>query len=272
MGSDFLIGSVSYTAESIGIINVDRDSPQTILDAEGSHFLNRLGASIAYDTRNNGLLPDRGQRSEFLVEAVAGDASFYKLEAKSAWFFPGFVKGHVLEVGIKGGTVEAIGSFGEDAGPERTYTTVNSVTGNEKVHTVKNLPHNDVPFFERYFLGGAYSLRGYKYRDVSPQESGTRGVGLEPVGGNSYYMAYAEYSIPIIENLRVAAFYDMGNVYYNSYDFDVTKYSSDVGLGLRLNIPRLGPLRFDYGIPLHDDNNLSGGGRFNFSVGYTRDF
>ena len=272
LGSDFLIGSVSYTAETVGIIHVDPRSPQTILDAEGTHFLNRLGASLAYDTRNNGLLPDRGQRSELLVEAVAGDASFYKIEAKTAWFFPGFAKGHVLEMGVKGGTVEALASFGTDAGPTRYYTNYNNITGEPIVKKVKNLEHNDVPFFERYFLGGAYSLRGYKYREVSPHENGTRGVYDEPVGGNSYYMAYAEYSIPIIENLRVAAFYDMGNVYYNSYDFDITKYSSDVGLGLRLNIPRLGPLRFDYGIPLHDDNNLGGGGRFNFTVGYTRDF
>ncbi|HEY0549811.1 MAG TPA: BamA/TamA family outer membrane protein, partial [Verrucomicrobiae bacterium] len=86
------------------------------------------------------------------------------------------------------------------------------------------------------------------------------------------YFAYAEYSIPIIEYLRVAAFYDMGNVYYDSYDFNITKYSSDVGLGFRLNIPRLGPLRFDYGIPLEDSTGRASGGRFNFTVGYQREF
>jgi outer membrane protein insertion porin family len=137
---------------------------------------------------------------------------------------------------------------------------------------VRNLPHNDVPFFERYFLGGAYSLRGFKYRDVSPQERGIRGLGEEPVGGNSFYFAYAEYSVPIIEYLRVAAFYDMGNVFYKSYDFKLDRYASDFGLGIRLNIPRLGPLRFDYGIPLNDPDDRGGGGRFNFTVGYQREF
>jgi outer membrane protein insertion porin family len=137
-----------------------------------------------------------------------------------------------------------------------------------------------VPFFERWFLGGAYSLRGFKYRDVSPQERGLHNVGREPVGGNSYYLAYAEYSVPIIDNresqgrgvgVRVAAFYDMGNVYYSSYQFKMDQYNADVGLGLRLNLP-IGPLRFDYGIPIHDSNGLGGGGRFNFTVGYRRDF
>jgi outer membrane protein assembly factor BamA len=102
------------------------------------------------------------------------------------------------------------------------------------------------------------------------------------VGGNTYYLAYAEYSIPIIApvnpsnpnevSLRLAAFYDMGNVYYDSYEFDVGDYSSDVGLGIRLNIPRLGPLRFDYAIPLKDSTGNAGGGRFNFTVGYQREF
>jgi outer membrane protein insertion porin family len=185
----------------------------------------------------------------------------------------------VLEVGLKAGVVDAISSYGTDAGPYSFYTTTNRITGSTKVHKVKNLEHNDVPFFERYFLGGAYSLRGFKYRDVAPQEFGLYGIGREPVGGNTYYMAYAEYSIPIIVQhslnevgLRLAAFYDMGNVYYNSYQFNLGEYNADIGIGIRLNIPQLGPLRFDYGIPVHDSNGLGGGGRFNFTVGYRRDF
>jgi outer membrane protein insertion porin family len=282
LGSDFLIGSVSYTAESVGIVEVNPFAPTTILDAEGDHLLNRFGASIAYDTRNNALLPDRGQRSELVGEAVVGDANLYKFEAKTAWFFPGFFEGHVLELGLKGGVVEALSSFGSDSGPYRYYYTTHPITGTRRRHRVKNLPHNDVPFFERYFLGGAYSLRGFEYRDVGPQERGTYGVGNEPVGGNTYYLAYAEYSIPIIAaknaanpnemSLRLAWFYDMGNVYYDSYEFDPADFSSDVGMGIRLNIPRLGPLRFDYAIPLEDSTGNAGGGRFNFTVGYQREF
>ena len=281
LGSDFLIGSVSYTIESVGIRDVDIASPQTILDTKGDHFLNRFGSSIAYNTLNNDLLPSSGQLSELSSELVLGEANFYKLEAKTAWFFPGFFDGHIFEAGAKAGVVEAFSSFGEDAGPWRYVTNHNNITGNPKVTRIRNQPHNDVPFFERFYLGGAYSLRGFKYRDVSPQELGLFGVGSEPVGGNTYYMAYAEYSVPIIDNresggrgvsLRLAAFYDMGNVYYDSYEFDPGEFNADVGLGIRLNIPQLGPLRFDYGIPIHDSNDLGGGGRFNFTVGYRRDF
>jgi outer membrane protein insertion porin family len=282
LGSDFLIGSVSYTAESVGIVRVNPNSPATIIDAEGDHLLNRFGASIAYDTRNNALLPDRGQRSELVAEAVVGDANLYKMEAKTAWFFPGFFEGHVLELGLKAGVVEAFDSFGTERPERETYYVVDPITQVRVPKTRRNLPHNDVPFFERYFLGGAYSLRGFRYRDVGPQERGIRGEGFEPVGGNTYYLGYAEYSVPIIApvnpanpnevSLRLAAFYDMGNVYYKSYEFDPADYSSDVGMGIRLNIPRLGPLRFDYGIPLKDSTGNAGGGRFNFTVGYQREF
>ena len=73
------------------------------------------------------------------------------------------------------------------------------------------------------------------------------------------------------ERVRAAVFYDMGNVYYDSYDFKLDEFNADVGMGLRLNLP-IGPLRFDYGIPVHDSNDLGGGGRFNFTVGYQREF
>jgi outer membrane protein insertion porin family len=68
--------------------------------------------------------------------------------------------------------------------------------------------------------------------------------------------------------VRFALFYDIGNVYSDSYDFHFSDYFDNWGLGLRINIPALGPLRLDYGIPI----SQSGSGRFNFTVGYTRDF
>ena len=51
-----------------------------------------------------------------------------------------------------------------------------------------------------------------------------------------------------------------------------TSYSDNWGLGMRLNIPHLGPLRLDYGIPITHDNYNSGSGQFQFGVGYSRPF
>ena len=116
-------------------------------------------------------------------------------------------------------------------------------------------------------------MRGYRYARVSPRDS----LG-EHFGGNTYWFGSAEYSIPIIERLRLAAFYDVGNVYSSSFSFNPNASKGEqliqdnVGVGIRLNIPQLGPLRLDYGFPIQHDGNNTGSGRFNFDVGFTRDF
>ena len=79
------------------------------------------------------------------------------------------------------------------------------------------------------------------------------------------------HSIPIIDMLRVAAFYDIGNVSSDAYDFNAKDLADDWGLGLRLNLP-IGPLRLDYGIPIHTPKGVSDRGRFQFGVGYKRQF
>ena len=187
------------------------------------------------------MLPNHGQRSELSGEFSAGDTSFYKVELTSSWFFPGLLKGHVLELAGR-------------------YGIADGVSG------------GDVPFYDRYYLGGLYSMRGFKYRYVAPREGGFD----EPVGGDSYWFGTAEYSVPIFEKdggigLRFALFYDIGAVDVSPYSFS-SLYSDNWGVGMRLNIPHLGPLRLDYGIPITHDSYNSSSGQFQFGVGYTRQF
>ncbi|MDW8307889.1 MAG: outer membrane protein assembly factor BamA [Verrucomicrobiales bacterium] len=266
--SDFFIGSIYYNIESVGIdldgslhgpllvreelpgrgqiIHViPANAPRALLDEAGDSLLSRIGVGLAYDTRNSTRLPDAGQRTELSVEftggPLGGDHEFYKTELRTAWYFRGLRKGHVLELV---GRIGFADSFGD----------------------------RDVPFYERYYLGGLYSLRGFRYRGVSPREPGFN----EPVGGNSYWFGSAEYSIPIIQKekvggVRFAVFYDIGSVSADAYDLDVSNFSDNWGVGLRLDLP-IGPLRLDYGVPIHHDRYNSGSGRFQFGVGYTREF
>jgi outer membrane protein insertion porin family len=208
--------------------------PQAILEQVGYNLLFRLGGSLAYDTRNSVQLPDKGQRTELISSLVFGDSQFYKLELNTAWYFPGFKKGHVLELIGRAGIAQSLGS-------------------------------EDVPFYDRYYLGGMYSLRGFKFHYVSPRQPGFS----EPIGGDTSWFGSAEYSIPIIERLRFAVFYDIGNVTPDPYDFTMNNFSDNYGVGLRLNLP-IGPLRLDYGIPIHHDQYNSSSGKFQFGVGFTR--
>ena len=242
LGSDYLIGGVSYTLENIGITHVTTNAPLVIQQEEGYSLVSKVGTSIAYDTRNHAMLPNKGQRTEFLTEVAGGpfggEKDFYKLELRSSWYFKGFAKGHVIEVSGRSGVVEAYDN------------------------TTK------VPLFDRWFLGGMYSLRGFKYHKAGADDTFDNG---EPLGGNTYWFGSVEYSIPIIDRLRFAVFYDIGNVYKDSYDFNFGEYLDNWGIGLRLNLP-IGPLRFDYGIPINSGKYTGSSGRFQFGVGYTREF
>jgi len=265
LGSDFLIGSVHATVEDIGISlnngwhdligtipltpEDNRNVPNAILAERGDNLYERIGGSLAYDTRNSVQLPNHGQRSELSGEFSEGNKAFYKVEATTSWYFPGFLKGHVIEAGGRIGVAD-------------------SVSG------------GDVPFYDRYYLGGLYSLRGFKYRNVAPREPkdllNAPNVPDEPIGGDSYWFGSLEYSVPIFEKdggvgLRFAVFYDIGAVSSGAYSFS-TSYNDNWGLGLRLNIPHLGPLRLDYGVPISTDKYNSSSGQFQFGVGWSRPF
>ncbi|HEX4121708.1 MAG TPA: outer membrane protein assembly factor BamA [Verrucomicrobiae bacterium] len=216
-----------------------------IYDERGTYVISKLGLSLTYDTRNAFRNPDRGQVTELRAEAAAppGDTDFYKLELRTSWFFPGFAPGHIIELDASAGTVSPWGDS------------------------------TQVPIFERWFLGGLYSLRGYKYQTIGPEDQ----YG-EPLGGDTYWFGSLEYSIPIVKMLRVAAFYDAGNVYPDSFNFNPGPnrgfYSDDAGLGLRIVLPIGGgtPLRLDYGIPITHDPTVGNSGRFQFGFGYQRQF
>jgi outer membrane protein insertion porin family len=270
------IGNISYTIESIGIRFSDSYRAQqqavgsAILQEEGTRLVSRVGSSLAHDTRNNFLLPTRGHRAELFGELAGGpfggDSDFYKLEARVAQYWsPGrlfseesttkeILDNHTLEVTGRLGVVESYGDSSR------------------------------VPLFDRWYLGGLYNLRGFKFRGVGPREfySG------EPLGGGTYWFSSAEYTIPIIERLRFALFYDIGMAYPDAYSFDPAGtgvdaignplvrgktglYNDNWGVGIRLNLP-IGPLRLDYGIPIQHDPDSGGSGRFQFGVGWTRDF
>lgn len=255
--TDYFIGSVNYTIENVGIFldnstNNASQIPPTLRKEEGNALLSRFGGSLAFDTRNSVLLPDSGQRTELFGEIVGGpfggDKEFYKMELKSAWYIRPYFKGHVIEL---------VGRTGVAGG----------------------LSGSEVPFYERWYLGGLYSLRGFQYRGISPRDTETNSTYTvasdEPVGGNTYWFGSLEYSVPIFQkeggvSVRFATFYDIGNVTAKSFDYS-GQYSDNWGVGIRLNLP-IGPLRLDYAFPINHDQYNNGNGRFQFGVGYTREF
>ena len=126
----------------------------------------------------------------------------------------------------------------------------------------------NVPFYKRYFLGGATNLRGWGRYDVAPLS----GSGL-PIGGHTFAVASTEVRFPIWRDLAGVVFLDGGNVWTEPWNFDLNDLRYDVGPGLRYNTP-IGPIRVDIGYQLNPIPNLLVNGepeprrfRFHFSIG-----
>jgi outer membrane protein assembly complex protein YaeT len=125
-----------------------------------------------------------------------------------------------------------------------------------------------VPFFKRFFLGGATNLRGWGRYDVSPLS----GAGL-PIGGASSLLMSAEVRVPVWRALSGVVFVDAGNVWTNPWEFNTRDLRYDIGPGLRYTTP-IGPIRADLGYQLNRIEGLLINGepearrfRFHFSIG-----
>jgi len=230
----YTYASLGYTLQDIDIFDVDPSASEFIQSQKGSFVESKIFSSIVFDSRDNPLLSRRGQRITF-SPMIAG----------------GFLGGdtQVYGWGLEGSQYFHL--------PWDTILLINGEIG-----TVSQWGSGDqVPIFERLFLGGSNNLRGFPFREVGPQDENG-----EPTGGQSMARATIEWTFPIIEKARGAIFYDTGFVNSDAWSFGFNHLASDVGIGLRLDLP-IGPLRLDYGYPVMRDG-YNGGGHFNFNVGY----
>jgi len=245
-------GRLSYRFELVDIFDVNRAAaPQLILDEEGERTVSKIGFSLLRDTRNNLLWPTQGSRTTIISEfaGLGGDTKYIRLEGRFAKFIPTF-------------------DFGNQVLAIIGHTGVLFETGDE-----------EIPFFDRFFMGGPSDLRGFTFRQVGPKDLGETVVdpitGAEtflpgtgdPVGGNTKGFASVEYTIKIADPLRVAIFYDWGFVNVDTGDWSTANYNSNWGFGLRLMVLN-NPLRLDFGIPITTDPfNENDGNEFNFNFG-----
>lgn len=252
--TEFLRVGLMYTLQDIDV-NVDNNASEELQSQNGSQLQSSLTGTLTLDSRNNVFLTTRGNRTELSAELAGGplgaDVSIYKLYGKTTSYFP-FFEGHVLQLLAAAGVVQAYGdTFGsggvvdEDPSPFVDFVKV-----------------DDVPIFDRFFLGGANTLRGFSYNKVGPKD-----VNNDPVGGNTTFNGTAEYTFPIVERVRGAVFFDIGNVWKNSYQMNLGDLKSDAGVGVRLNLP-VGPMRLDYGYPIMTDKHTGTSGKIQFSIGY----
>jgi outer membrane protein insertion porin family len=205
-------------------------APPDLVEQKGTTITSSIGGALTRDSRDLVAAPSKGGQTAFTLDfaGLGGDSQFYKATFLQTYFKPIWF-GHILGSRFEAGFVEGWGG-------------------------------KEVPIYERFYLGGPNTIRAFKFRSISPVDD----AGFK-TGGTSEILANAEYIIPLPFGLRLAFFFDIGNVYGFGTAFDPTDLRYGPGAGIRWQSP-FGPIRVDYGLNI-DRRAGEGPGAFQFSVG-----
>ncbi len=227
--------NLKYRFDNVETSGVDSADVTEFFKNE-TRVTSRIAPTYVHDSRDNFLNPSKGWRHVVAFElAGLGGSKFTKSSYDVTYYRP--LMGKL--VGALHGRV----SYADGYGGEK------------------------LPAFERYFMGGATSLRGFNIEDVGPKNSDD-----DPIGGSQSLLLNLEVQYPFTKSFRGFLFYDRGNIYGGGFNtsttassFDLGEMRSSVGAGIRFISP-FGPLGFSYGIKL-DREDGEKAAEFHFSAG-----
>ncbi len=234
---DFTSFTYGYKFESVKVHDMEIWS---LMDEEDRDLVSEFSFIASRDTRDNPMNPTEGYSINFKgavsPKFLGSSEDFYRLEASGSYYLNFFDKAIVWGTRAKVGVVSG---FNRDEA---------------------------VPLYERYFLGGGDSIRGFEWRTVSPVDRAG-----DPVGGQTMFIVSSEISHPIWQFIRGAAFVDIGSAYSGAYSFGPGGINIGAGYGLRIMIPQINlPLRLDLAYPvLSEQCSESDKLRFHFNLGYS---
>lgn len=195
----------------------------------------KINPGWSYDTRDRAIFPIKGVFNSIDGEVATpgSDLTYYKIATRAQWYHP-LSKSWVFYLG---GQVGYGGAYGD--------TT-------------------NLPFFENYYAGGVRTVRGFRSNTLGPREED------KPLGGAFKTVGNAELYFPVPFNpeaktIRLGLFYDTGNVYEDTGDFDTNQFRSSVGISASWMSP-IGPMIFGIARPVRsqagDDTEV-----FQFTLG-----
>lgn len=231
---EYLRARIAYTYETVDIFDVAENASRIIKEQEGERDSSILGLTLSMDRRDDFFFPNSGGVYKLGLEnsggILGGDNDFYRVTSDFQYYYPLFWKlvGHGRAVL---GFIDAYGG-------------------------------QEVPLWERFYVGGIRTIRGFKYGEAGPEdETG------EVIGSEMEVAANLEILFPLKEDMgiRGVVFFDVGKGFDEIDDF--TPLRTSVGFGLRWLTP-IAPLRMDYGINLSPEDNEESA-RFHFFLGGT---
>jgi outer membrane protein insertion porin family len=236
--TDYIKTDLTYRCDQIKISNISSNATIDLMQEQGKNTISSIMPSAVFDTRDNVFDPHKGDlltsSVEFAGGPLSGNKDYWKYYGSASHYVP-LAWNSVLEIKGRAGV---------------------------------GAPYDDtarIPIYERFFAGGAYTIRGYEERKVGPIDP----VSRDPLGGDAMLIGNLEYTYPLFSFLKLAAFYDVGNVWEKKKDFGKDGYKSGIGFGVRVKTP-LGPIKLDYGFPMNKepgDDEIKGG-RLHFSASH----
>jgi outer membrane protein insertion porin family len=234
--TEYVRGRGTYKFESVEVASNYYDPgrlPFWVAGELGRKNTSSVSWAVERDSRDNVFFPQAGSDTEVSLETAGsvfgGDVEFWRLTMGSSWYLK-HIWETVLAVRVRGGYIDRYG---------KTRT---------------------VPVYERFYLGGANTVRGYDEWEVGPRD-----VYGNPEGGKTMFYTNFEYRIPISkEFFHLIAFWDSGYCWRELRDINLQDLQSGVGGGIRINIPMMGLLGIDYGYGLDARS-----GQIHFNIGST---
>jgi outer membrane protein insertion porin family len=206
-----------YKLENVNVYDVTEDASRFIKEQEGKNTTSALSVTFSMDTRDDFFVPTRGSRHSVLLQnaggILGGDNYFVKIAGETSWFFP------------------------------LPLSTVLNLRG--RVGFIEPYSGRKVPIYEKFFVGGLQTLRGFEYGRGGPiDENG------EPLGSEKMMAFNSELLFPLSREigLRGAIFWDIGKG-FDKWG-DITPLKTGVGVGIRWFSP-LGPIHLDLGFNLN---------------------
>jgi outer membrane protein insertion porin family len=220
--------------ESVEVFDIEPEALADFREQEGISVRRKLYGSIRRDSRDDIFVPRRGTVTEgkidFFGGFFGGDANFIRVEGSWAKFQP-FWKSVIRATRIKFGFAEPL-SLGDD-----------------------------VPAIDRFFIGGANTIRGF-----STDELGPRADSADVSRGSEFYLIFnEELRFPLFKKFWGSMFFDAGNGWEGIDDPNISfrRAAYSYGVGMQYLSPA-GPLRLDYarriktrGIPFNDRLHLT---------------
>jgi outer membrane protein insertion porin family len=227
--TEFLTHGVHYGLSKSQISNVSSDASDYIKDQQGTKVTSLIGHSLAYDRRDKTINTSEGYIVNFTQDfaGLGGSSKFLRHGILGRYYYPVLNEDVILV-------------FGGDAGH------------------ISGIDGRDVGISDRYFIGGAETLRGFDAGGIGPRDKETG----SSLGGNTYYTGTAELKFPLgfgkDLGLFGSLFIDAGTLYNvdvadKNKLWDSKSLRSAYGVGIGFTTP-MGPIRVHYAIPISKEH------------------